>query len=347
MAAELAAFPADHRWGVILAGGDGVRLRPLTRLACGDNRPKQFCPLLGGKTLLAHTRSRISRTITSDHVLFALTQTHEPFFAHSLGQVAPSRKIIQPVNRGTLPAILWSLLRVAQLDPDAIIAFLPSDHYFSDELKFQSVLESAFSFAETHLESVVLLGAVANAPETEYGWIEPGAEQGKGFFGVKRFWEKPSYEVALRLFDDACLWNTFVMIGSAKAFFAMVRSASPGVCGIFELVLADAKNHDSGSLISRFYKSLSPMDFSRDVLSGSTEMLAVIGCGEVGWNDLGDPRRFMDVLSQEGISVPDCLAEYCNECRRHPELIEEPLTDCAARALANDVVHLQTQEGQP
>src|ERR1035437_2119647 len=68
-----------HRWGIILAGGDGTRLRPLTRLACGDNRPKQFCPLLGGKTLLARTRSRIAQSIDRNRMLFVLTKKHEPF----------------------------------------------------------------------------------------------------------------------------------------------------------------------------------------------------------------------------------------------------------------------------
>ena len=104
-----AVFPDNHhRWAVILAGGDGIRLRPLTQLACGDNRPKQFCPLLGGQTLLAQTQRRISGTIPSDRVLFALTKKHEPFYAKALGKVPAARKIVQPANRGTLPAILWS-----------------------------------------------------------------------------------------------------------------------------------------------------------------------------------------------------------------------------------------------
>src|SRR6185437_16101322 len=76
-----------QRWGVILAGGDGTRLQPLTRLACGDNRPKQFCPLLGGKTLLAHTRKRISHAIDPDRVLFVLTNKHEPFYRSELENI--------------------------------------------------------------------------------------------------------------------------------------------------------------------------------------------------------------------------------------------------------------------
>src|SRR6185503_6129522 len=119
-----------QRWGVILAGGDGTRLQPLTRLACGDNRPKQFCPLLGGKTLLARTRSRIAQSIDQNRMLFVLTKKHEPFYSKELEMVPAHQKVIQPMNRGTLPAILWSLLRVSRLDNQAVVTFFPSDHHF-------------------------------------------------------------------------------------------------------------------------------------------------------------------------------------------------------------------------
>ena len=121
-----------RRWGVILAGGDGTRLQPLTRLACGDNRPKQFCPLLGGETLLAYTRQRISRAVGPDRVLFVLTKKHEPFYKEELKYIPSAQKIVQPMNQGTLPAILWSLLHIFHADKDALVAFFHSDHYFAN-----------------------------------------------------------------------------------------------------------------------------------------------------------------------------------------------------------------------
>ncbi len=90
---------AKHRWGVVLAGGDGTRLQPLTRLACGDNRPKQFCPLLGGETLLTHTRQRIAGTVEPDRVLFVLTKKHEPFYKEELKYIPWAQKIVQPRNQ--------------------------------------------------------------------------------------------------------------------------------------------------------------------------------------------------------------------------------------------------------
>ena len=94
-----------HRWGVILSGGDGVRLRPLTWLLTGDDRPKQFCRLVGEKTLLAQTRDRVARALPPDRTLFVLTKSHEPFYATELGEVPPDQMVVQPRNRGTLPAL--------------------------------------------------------------------------------------------------------------------------------------------------------------------------------------------------------------------------------------------------
>src|SRR5258708_1446252 len=100
----------EHRWGVILAGGEGVRLRLLTRMVCGDDRPKQFCPLLGGMTLLARTRQRIARCVSPDQTVFVLLRAHERFYGEELKNVPSTHMVVQPSNRGTLPAILCSLI---------------------------------------------------------------------------------------------------------------------------------------------------------------------------------------------------------------------------------------------
>src|SRR6266436_6080746 len=87
---------SSQRWGVILAGGDGKRLLPLTRRITGDDRPKQFCALTGGETLLDQTRRRVSAMIADRQTLFLLTQTHERFYANQLAGVAEERLLIQP-----------------------------------------------------------------------------------------------------------------------------------------------------------------------------------------------------------------------------------------------------------
>jgi len=189
-----------HRWGVILAGGEGVRLRNLTRLVSGDDRPKQFCRLIGGRTLLAQTRQRIRRTIATEKTLYVVLESHKPFFSNDLRGVHASRRVVQPANRGTLAAVLASLLRIVREDPFATIAFFPSDHDYNDDRKFMAGVDLAFGSAEINRDSVILLAVPAKHAEPGYGWIEAEAAHSEvsssGHLRVKKFWEKRFTEVA-------------------------------------------------------------------------------------------------------------------------------------------------------
>ena len=102
-------------WGVILAGGDGVRLRSLTRRITGDERPKQFCPILGHETLLNQTRRRTALTVSPDRTLVVVTRAHERFYTPVLAGPLSSSLVVQPENRGTAPAILYALHRLAPM----------------------------------------------------------------------------------------------------------------------------------------------------------------------------------------------------------------------------------------
>src|SRR6266540_2640641 len=107
----------SERWAVILAGGDGTRLRSMTRAIAGDDRPKQFCPIVGGRTLLDQTRDRVALSVPSDKTLIVVTEKHKRFY-QSLNAMAPKELLVeQPNNKGTAPAIVYALMRVAQNSP--------------------------------------------------------------------------------------------------------------------------------------------------------------------------------------------------------------------------------------
>src|SRR5580658_6910491 len=161
-------------WGVVLAGGDGTRLKTVSRLVSGDNRPKQFCALFGTRSLLARTRGRLAPAISQDRMLFAVVRNHEPFYQPELADVEESRIVVQPRNRGTTAAIIYSLLRLTRLEKDPIVAFFPADHHFEDEMQFARALDGAFDAVHKNPRSLVLLGARADKADVEYGWIEPG-----------------------------------------------------------------------------------------------------------------------------------------------------------------------------
>jgi mannose-1-phosphate guanylyltransferase len=293
--------PARSAWAVVLAGGDGVRLRPLSRLIAGDDRPKQFCRIFGDRTLLAQTRSRLAPVVEDNHTLFVVTKCHEAYYGEELKGVDPSRLIVQPKNKGTGAAIAAAVLRIARMDPGAVISFIPSDHFYRSERHFQSSITSAIETAAEWQESIVLLGAQATHPETEYGWIEPGSSAAGDFSGnlhrVRRFWEKPSAEIAERLYSRACLWNTFVMTGHANAFLRMLETCVPGM--LDTLMAAEREDRLEDAYLS---DALESVDFSSQVLARGTEQLFVVRMpSSAGWSDLGAPDRVMNALTDAGL----------------------------------------------
>jgi mannose-1-phosphate guanylyltransferase len=295
----------SHLWAVLLAGGDGVRLRDLTRRIAGDARPKQFCRIIGGQSLLRQTRTRVASLFLCDRQVFVLTRAHEKYYGEDLTDAPNSHVIEQPLNRGTGVAIILAVLRVLQHDPDAVVAFFPCDHFYADDDSFRSTIRSALERAEQNPESIILVGADAHYPEIDYGWIEPGvivSEATAGpLSGVARFWEKPSLHQAHALLRKGCLWNTFVTVGRAATFFEMVCSQVP------EVVLAISRAVAENTL-DIAYPLLDTLDFSRDVLAKLPHKLLVLRDQTSGWADLGSPARVLDTLSRNGIQP-----EWSNE----------------------------------
>lgn len=294
-----------HRWAVVLAGGDGQRLLPLTRSIAGDDRPKQFCAVVGSQTLLHQTLIRIGRLAPLRRTLLVLTKTHERFYSQQLHGIPHSRLIVQPDNRGTAPAVLYSLMRLNTIDARAVVAFFPSDHHFSEDAAFLDHMKIALQAAESHPGSVVLLGATPGTPESSYGWIEPGDVVENCVRGPLRyvtgFWEKPSARTASALMDRGCLWNTFVMVGCVNAFLNIIRQALPGLFEAFQGIRPALFTTAESPAIAELYSRTSSMGFCRDVLSRRPQDLAVL-CGRgMGWSDLGEPSRVSSILERKGV----------------------------------------------
>jgi mannose-1-phosphate guanylyltransferase len=227
-----------------------------------------------------------------------LLKSHERFYARELRDAQGANLVVQPLNRGTLPAILNSLQRVVQLDEEAVVAFLPSDHHYQEEERFEAGLNLVFEAAEAE-PSVILLGAAAKHAEVEYGWIEAEAAvstNSRGFLRVKHFWEKPSRQVAQNLLARGCVWNTFVMVGRAHVFLDLIRSRAPELYQAF-----GPTSHLDEAAVKTLYEDLPATDFSKLVLSGASDRLGVFCLGDVGWSDLGDPGRVITTLSETGV----------------------------------------------
>jgi mannose-1-phosphate guanylyltransferase len=145
----------ENSYAVILAGGSATRLMPLTRRITGRPIPKQFCPIIGESTLLAQTRRRVSLRISRHRTILELTRSHEDFYRDQLSALHDPNVLIQPDNRGTAAAILFALLKVAKLDPHAVVSVFPSDHYVDNEELFMCHADIAMRTANLSRRQLV------------------------------------------------------------------------------------------------------------------------------------------------------------------------------------------------
>jgi len=294
-----------NQWAIILAGGDGTRLQSMTRAITGDNRPKQFVPVIGRNTLLDQTRRRVALSIEPSRTMIVLTEKHRRFYESLAGEIPGSLLLEQPTNKGTAPAILYALLRVAAKSPKAVVALFPSDHFFADDEEFMSHIDVAIDAVQVQPETVMLLGITPTAPETEYGWIEPQpsilASAQKSITRVSKFWEKPSSNLATSLMQRGCLWNSFVMVACVDALLKMTRAAIPEMHAAFEAITPAFETASEHKALAELYSHIEDSNFSHQVLAVRPGDLMVMRVGDVGWSDLGEPNRVLSTLARIGV----------------------------------------------
>jgi mannose-1-phosphate guanylyltransferase len=289
---------AGHTWALILAAGDGSRLRALTTKPCGTAVPKQFCSLHGGRSLLEDAVARANALTPTDTLCAVVAQQHREWWTEQLARLPAENVIVQPRNLGTAIGILYPLLHILARDSHARLVLLPADHYVREEFVLRQSLRIALRQLDAHPQSPVLLGLQPSEPDGELGYIVPGDPDASGSRSVSRFVEKPSAPLALEIIGQGGLWNTFIIAATARSLLNLFVERCPEIVMELQAGVAHERRDPASTAVLEAYGRLPQLDFSRDVLERNAGSLRVVGVPPCGWSDLGTPRRVADTLRQ-------------------------------------------------
>ena len=263
---------------VILAGGIGTRLWPLSR----EYYPKQFLKL-DTFSLFQMAYERARRLSGDDGITVVTNAIHRYLVMNQLEEIGctipEEQLLLEPEGRNTLPAIAWAMGRLRKEDGDAIAAVFPSDHLLGDSVVDE--IRAAKGLAREHL---VTFGIQPTRPHAGYGYILPGEDLGGGY-RVSGFREKPDETTAARLIREGWLWNSGIFLVSARCFFSELERYQPGLARAFAGRDPDYRNLPSVS-----------MDYG---LLEKSERVAVVPL-KTAWDDLGDFGALFEHRPRDG-----------------------------------------------
>jgi mannose-1-phosphate guanylyltransferase len=321
---------------VILAGGSGTRLWPLSR----QLYPKQFLPLLGVKTLLQQTIERL-QGLDCQAPIVVCNEEHRFLAAEQLRQtgIDDGAIILEPVPKNTAPAIALAAHEALRRDEEAMLLVLPADHLIEDTASFHAAVKKALAAAKEG--NLVTFGIVPHRPETGYGYIRRGREQSKEVFSVLAFVEKPDEATAKEyLKTGEYYWNSGMFLFGAKDYLEELERHAPDMADSCEKAFSRVKKDLDFLRIDEKAFATCPKDSIDYAVMEKTKKAMVVPL-DAGWNDIGSWASLHDVCPKDenkNCVTGDVLTEDTENCLVRSE------SRLVAAAGLKDVIIVETKD---
>lgn len=282
------------RHAVIMAGGAGQRLWPLSRSA----RPKQLLKLADGKSLLQEAYLRVATLLPPESIYVITTQAHLRLVAEDLPELPADNLFGEPVGRDTANAVGLSAAILKRRDPQAMVGIFTADHIIKPVDTFASAVQTAFDTAEARPDALGTMGIRATRPETGYGYVQRGQRIADGVFEVQRFAEKPDAQTAAKyLASGDYYWNSGMFAWSADAILGQLAQHLPqaheGVTRIAEVWDGPGRE----GVLQEVYPTLPKISIDFAVMEKADRVFVVeMDCS---WVDLGSWTALEAVAGQD------------------------------------------------
>ncbi len=280
-------------YAVIMAGGVGSRFWPVST----PENPKQFHDMLGtGQSLIQQTFSRLSKLIPAEQILIATNKRYKELVMQHLPEVTENQVLLEPAMRNTSPCILYSALKIADQNKDAVMIVAPSDHYIENEEEFVKNVESAFETCQNN-DILMTLGIKPTGPNTGFGYIQfdDSPQEAKK---VKNFTEKPDLQTAEKfLVQGDYLWNAGIFIWSVKSILDSFERNLPEMYELFQKGASCWNSKEEEGFITNHYPEAENISIDYGIIEKAKNVY-VMGT-DFGWNDLGTWGSLYDKLSKD------------------------------------------------
>ena len=300
------------RYAVIMAGGAGRRLWPMSRL----NRPKQLLPLLGGRNLLQIAVDRLDGLFDTENILVITNDDYVSMVAESLPQLPPGNIIGEPDIRDTANAIALGVELLAARDENATMTLFTADHVIRPVEKFAQAVGLACEVAEQYPDSLVTFGIRPTWPHTGLGYIQCRDALRPGVLKVVDFKEKPEHQIARQYVESGeHFWNSGMFVWTLGAIrSALAKHLPDSMEKLAPIRQAAAAGEDYVPLLKTIYPTLEPISIDYAVLEKARSVLMVeLKCE---WLDVGNWTALSEVadLDEDGnvVIADNAMVMDCN-----------------------------------